>query len=176
MADVHFRHSWLLWVAAAGPLAVRATGSRRLLDGAWMLVIVLAVTGFLVVNVRWQVGLLRACVLAVAVGWSLNAVVILANGGMPVERELLERRQSEVAKIIDAHQHQHAVLSETTRVRWLADVVPIPCLFKAFGGRSTGCGGISVGDVVIVLGIGAFVATAMNGRRAAYVRTETSIS
>lgn len=161
LSVVRFRHSWLLWVAAGVPIVFRISGSRRSLDGVGTLLTVAAVTGFLAVNGRRRVGLQSVCVLLVGLGWSLNAAVIMANGGMPVDRDLLEHRQSEVGRVIDYHQHKHAVLSETTQLRWLADVIPVPCLFGVFGGRSTGCGGISLGDLLILLGIGAFVATSM---------------
>lgn len=77
-----------------------------------------------------------------ALGLFLNVVVIAANGAMPVS-------ESAAATVGLADELQdpgvkHEVLDSDTKLGFLGDVIPIPVLNKL----------ISVGDVVLALGIG----------------------
>ncbi|MDP9405291.1 MAG: DUF5317 domain-containing protein, partial [Actinomycetota bacterium] len=95
----------------------------------------------------------------VVVGAALNAVVIFANGAMPVSREALlavARHPYEFAP------GKHRLLEPGDPLPWLADVVPLPLLRTV----------VSVGDVVLAAGIALLVTNLMRrapriaGRRA----------
>lgn len=87
----------------------------------------------------------------VALGVLLNFVVIAANGGsMPVDRDLAVRSGNlAMVELLDSgHYFTHAPVTAHTRLRFLADVFPLPLLVPRPKFYSPG----SVGDVLITLG------------------------
>ena len=76
----------------------------------------------------------------VALGLVLNAAVIAANGAMPVSPEALTALGAEQGATPTG---KHTLLTEETRLPWLADILPLPPL------RSI----ISVGDIVLAAGL-----------------------
>ena len=74
----------------------------------------------------------------VAIGSALNAVVILANGGMPFDAAAA----AAVGALTLENDALHQPLDPDTRLPWLADVLPVG-LFRAV---------YSVGDVIIAAG------------------------
>jgi hypothetical protein len=93
------------------------------------------VMGFCIVN--WY----RSGMVLVAVGFLLNATVILANGGMPVSPTALARLGAEPTTLPLVGKHQ--LLTDATHLPVLADVIPIPPLPMV----------LSIGDLVLVIGI-----------------------
>jgi hypothetical protein len=88
----------------------------------------------------------------VAGGWLLNLVAIVPNEGMPVSESAL--RSAGIASsvsITHGHLSKHVLLNSGTVLRALGDVIPLPWF------RSV----ISVGDIVMAIGIGVVIATAM---------------
>lgn len=85
----------------------------------------------------------------VAAGFALNAAVILPNGAMPVSPEAVAALGGDAA--VDAGKHR--LLSEGDVFPWLADIIPIPGLRIV----------VSVGDVVLALGVAILVARLMRG-------------
>jgi hypothetical protein len=83
-----------------------------------------------------------------AVGMTLNVIVIAANGAMPVSQRALERAgwDGSDASATD-FDNKHELLDDSTKVPWLADVIPLPYLRTI----------ISLGDVVLVIGIARLV-------------------
>lgn len=140
IADAHLQLPWLLFAGLGLQITVDvATGRGMLGDasttGLTLLIVSQAlVVGWLVLNRQLPgVGL-------VALGLALNAVVIAANGAMPVDpgamRALgLGELQVPLGK--------HTLLTDRTRLPWLADIFPLPPL------RSI----ISIGDVVLAAGM-----------------------
>jgi hypothetical protein len=131
-----------------GPGAGRAVllGSSYSLVGTWIWLNALACTGPL----RWAL-------VAVAEGWLLNVLVMVANGGMPVSNAALARIGHAGATVSNGHLWKHVVVSPATRIPLLGDVVPIPIPLL----RSV----VSVGDLVMLAGISVAVAVVMIATR-----------
>jgi hypothetical protein len=83
----------------------------------------------------------------IAAGSALNLLVMLLNGGaMPVSPAALEA----IGGAGTIPQGTHALLTEQTRLTFLADVLPVPWHFP-------GPVVISVGDILITLGVFLFI-------------------
>ena len=78
-----------------------------------------------------------------AMGLVLNVLVIGLNGGMPIQVD--ESRRDEFAESgeIDL---DHELITDDTVLPWLGDVIPLPFTIRV----------ISIGDVVLAMGIGRF--------------------
>lgn len=88
----------------------------------------------------------------VAIGIFLNALVIILNGGlMPVESTFLPEASRQ---LLQAGTGTHGLMTEATRLRFLADIfyADLPGLGKQL---------FSVGDVLIDLGMGIFIVKQM---------------
>jgi hypothetical protein len=96
------------------------------------------------INAR-AVAALRFGLVLVAVGVVLNAAVIGANGGMPVDTNALPLAGLGGADVADGFLFKHVPMSDSTSLRWLGDVIPVAV--KPF--RSV----ISLGDIVMLAGI-----------------------
>ncbi|MGH3664575.1 MAG: DUF5317 domain-containing protein, partial [Egibacteraceae bacterium] len=81
-------------------------------------------------------------------GFALNAAVILANGGMPVDRDALEAVVSGAAAFEPG---KHRLLAPGDPLPWLADVIPLRPLRTV----------VSAGDVVLAAGVAVLVANLM---------------
>jgi len=76
----------------------------------------------------------------VAIGLALNAVVMGANGAMPVHPEAIAALGQDP---VDLVRGKHVLLDDGTHLWWLADIWPVPPI------RSI----ISIGDVVLAAGL-----------------------
>jgi hypothetical protein len=97
----------------------------------------------------------RIAVVILVVGTLLNAVVIIANGGMPVSPRALELAGQADTDVSGGLLPKHVDLDSATHLRALADVIPVRPLHTV----------VSVGDILVLLGITAFVAASMAGTR-----------
>jgi hypothetical protein len=88
----------------------------------------------------------------IAAGFLFNAIVIASNGAMPVSERSASRAGLVVHFTDDDAKHE--LMTERTRLRWLADVIPVPL-------PGAGSNVLSLGDVVLAAGIGVLVANAM---------------
>lgn len=86
-------------------------------------------------------------------GMALNVVVIAANGAMPVLERSAEA--AGVARSLEDASLKHELLDEDTALPWLGDAIPVPP-FKEV---------LSVGDVVLALGVARVVDARMMSRR-----------
>ena len=93
----------------------------------------------------------------VALGLACNALVIVANGGMPVSVQALEDSgQADVVRIlIEEGADKHHELMDDDVLTFLADVIPIP---QPIGQAA------SVGDILVYAGMIWFVVAAMRER------------
>lgn len=83
-------------------------------------------------------------------GFLLNLVVIAANGAMPVDPAALdELGVADPGRIAGKHE----LLDARTRLRWLADVIPVPPLRTV----------LSVGDLILAAGIVRVAAALLQG-------------
>ena len=76
------------------------------------------------------------------IGVLMNFTVIIVNGGMPVLLEAAKLAGESGDLVLDA---KHVLLTEATRVPFLADIIPLP---KAV---------LSLGDVFLAIGVGVFL-------------------
>lgn len=152
LARLRFRAPLLLWPAAglqlgAGWLAPSrrplAVGLAYAVVGAWLLL-----------NAAWHAGPIRAALGLLALGWVLNGVPIVANGGMPVSMAALRQVGAPATvSVRDGHLFKHVPASRDTVLVGLGDVVPVPALRTV----------VSVGDLVMVVAVMLVVAFAMAG-------------
>lgn len=91
----------------------------------------------------------------VALGLLANAVVVGANGAMPVSPDAAGRAGVTIQDLLTGADARHELADGQTRLPWLGDVVPVPLPFRPEV--------ISAGDVVIAAGLGQLVLLAMLG-------------
>ncbi len=131
-------------LAVVGAVAAALTGAVPLprLPAAGLLVLALAA----VVAVSWRNRTLPGVGLVV-LGMALNVLVVLRNGAMPVASGALDR--SGLAGLAPSGRHQLA--GPDTSLPWLGDVIGVPAAGVV----------ISVGDLLLLTGIGVLIASLM---------------
>jgi hypothetical protein len=145
---LHLRGLPLIWIAAAVQF-VRVTEQSwaaaflEYRGGALPVALmwVLAVT-FVAVNFPASSWRMRAGFGALALGFTLNTVVIVVNGGMPFSARAARWAGLSEQVIADAGT-RYQQTAAGTRLTALGDVIPVPLLQKV----------ISVGDVLMFVGI-----------------------
>ena len=88
--------------------------------------------------------------MVIGAGVLLNVAVIASNGAMPVSIDAI--RVAGIGRVPDESSLKHEMLGPDSTLPWLGDVIPLPKLQEI----------VSVGDLVIVLGIGLLVYRRMN--------------
>lgn len=149
LATVRLQALWLVWAALAVSLLPVLVATHGPLERISIAAACAILCLFLAVNAFAHKGWIRVGFLVVAVGWTLNGAAIVANGGMPVPRSILDRPVSGLDRALDVHRFEHAELSSSTKLPWLADIISTPCL----NGRPGPCGAASVGDVGLLGGM-----------------------
>jgi hypothetical protein len=92
----------------------------------------------------------------IAIGFTLNVLVILANGGMPVSPDAIAFLGGDPSTAVIAGKHH--LMTADTILPWLGDVIPVPRPASII---------ISVGDIVLVAGMIPFAHDLMTPDRAA---------
>jgi hypothetical protein len=92
-----------------------------------------------------------------AAGLLLNALVITANGAMPVSLYAESRAGLSNDALLRANDATHEIADSSTRLSGLGDVVPVPLPIYPETA--------SVGDVLIVSGVGLLIVVGMHRRR-----------
>jgi hypothetical protein len=108
---------------------------------------------WLVLNARAHRSGVGAGFAVLLAGWVLNVVPMALNDGMPVSRAAQEAVGAGDEVVDEGHLWKHVPATRHTRAAWLGDVIPVVPF------RSV----ISVGDVVLLAGVGAVVASALRG-------------
>lgn len=148
---VHLHRGWLLGLAVAAQLAIPLLAALGLVPAAaypFLLVSHLALFGFIWFNRR-----LPGMAL-IFIGFALNALVIGANGAMPVSPSAIEQVAGQPTEEIDDVEGKHRLLEEDDHLAFLADVVPLAPLRTV----------VSVGDFVLAAGVCVLVVSLMRGR------------
>lgn len=148
LAATRFRQPWLVFVGLVLQLAVQ-TVARPLLDQRSALVLLLISMG--IIAVFLLLNLKVAGMALAAAGLVLNVVVIAANGAMPVHAPSAEAAGVPISS--EEGGVKHEVMTDSTRIAWLGDAIAVP-LFKTV---------ISLGDVLLALGLALFVYRAARG-------------
>jgi hypothetical protein len=107
---------------------------------------------FLILNLRSSRNLRGAFVLMLF-GWVLNFAAIAANGGMPLSEWAY--RRAGLSETVTPHQggfYKIVIADQQSRLRMLGDVIPIRPISQV----------VSVGDVVLVIGIGLLIVKGMH--------------
>lgn len=134
------RDIWLLFIGVALQVAADVGVILGWFEGTGTISYGLLVTSQVVV-LAW---VLRNCYLPglilVAIGLALNAIVMAANGAMPVHPEAIAALGQEPGELVRG---KHVLMDDDTRLWWLADIWPVPPI------RSI----ISIGDVVLAAGL-----------------------
>jgi hypothetical protein len=151
------RAAWLLWLAAGLQLVhfelagIRAE-AESLLGLSLMVPIFGLVAGWLVVNLPKRGAVFRTAILAILAGGLMNATAIAANGRMPYsEWAARAAHVSAERKANGDLSPKHVAAGDGTRLLWLGDVIAVPPIEKV----------ISVGDIVLLLGVAALLAVGM---------------
>jgi hypothetical protein len=107
---------------------------------------------WLALNARGRGGRVGAGLALLAAGWLLNLVPIVANGAMPVSSPALRATgASKRFRPEQGHLWKHRAAGTRTAMPWLGDVMPLSRVRTV----------ISVGDVLLLLGVAATTAGAM---------------
>lgn len=140
IAEAPLHHPWLLFSGLALQLGVDLAAGRGWLPDAGVAGLALLVASQLLV-VAWLVHNRHLPgVWLVAAGLALNALVMTANGAMPVDPDAM--RALGLGEL-EVPPGKHTLLTAATRLPWLADVIPLPPL------RSI----VSAGDLVLAVGL-----------------------
>ena len=156
LSQARFRGAGVLLVLLAMQVALpllRPSGlMARALFFAWL-------ASFVVMAMIALLNRAEPGMLLIAAGLLLNGVVIAANGGMPVSADAAIAVGGSIAGATpQPSDFSHVLLSASTRLVWLADVLPSP------GPRGLAAL-MSPGDVVLFAGIVAYIAGTMTRRR-----------
>ena len=147
-------HRWGLAVAAVALQylpAISVGGVAATVVGPVMLALSFALLfAFLMWN-RWIPG-----AWIMAIGLLLNLLVVVANGGMPVQPEAIERAGGDVAVLEGSTATKHHVMTQDDVLWRLGDVIAVPSPVSAV---------LSIGDVLLYGGICYSVVQIMRGRR-----------
>ena len=142
LSETKFRWPWLIALGLGAQIGLEVWSPAWLDDGVGLAVLLgsnALVALFLAVNIR-----LPGMALA-AIGMTLNVIVIAANGAMPVSQRALDKAGYEGD--VGEFDRKHELLDDSTKLPWLADVIPLPYLRTI----------ISLGDVVLAIGIAQLV-------------------
>lgn len=151
LSRLDLRAPWLFAAAAAVQIGVMVLGVRGVPTMARVGGPLHIVTYVLLIGGLWANRHLRGVWVA-GLGVLLNCVVLASNGGaMPVDRELAVRagNQRLVAALESPSYASHKPAGPDTRLRPLADVLPLPMLVPRPRFFSPG----SVGDVLVTIGV-----------------------
>lgn len=151
LAALPVRWRWLLPAAVAaqlvGGVAVWASGHGYV---AGLVASAVLAAAFCLRNLR------LAGLPLITLGLVANAIVVGANGAMPVSAAAARHAGVSLSAIAAGTDPRHAVADHTTTLRILGDVVPAP-----LPGRPEV---LSPGDILVTAGLAELIVVAMRGR------------
>jgi hypothetical protein len=164
--SLRLRAVWLIWAAAVVQFlrVVAPSAADAPPTGGVAPVVLIWVLGaaFVAVNLRARSAGVRAGLVLLAIGFTLNTVTILANGAMPVSADAARGAGLPAAIRPDA---RYEPVSDRTVLSFLGDVVAVPVLGKV----------ISPGDLAMFAGIsGLLIAAARSSAPAPQRRREVN--
>lgn len=158
MANVRFPWVWLVYAVLAAQIFL-GYGRASWLTGEVKLAILLSSYGVLI---AWLIVVaikhpswLRAAFVVIASGTLMNVIAIAPNRGIPVSKWAMQVAGATVPSgVANRFAVKHVYAGPDTVLNWLGDVIPVPPLRDV----------ISIGDVVIGLGVALVVAAGMRMR------------
>lgn len=157
LADLSVRAPWLLLLAAGLQFVhFDVAGTREAVESALHVSLMVPIFGLVgvwcLVNLPGRPRIGQVAVALVLLGGAANAVAIAANGRMPYsEQALVAAHVSDEQRARGERSPKHVAADGSTRLLWLGDVIPVAPVQKV----------ISVGDVVLLLGVAGVVAAGM---------------
>jgi hypothetical protein len=159
--NLKLRAVWIVYVALAIQVLVRVPPISSAHEGTRLFVVLVSyavIAVWLGLNAVSQRRALRIAVALIALGWLANLAPIALNAGMPVSRHALARAGNTNPSAGSKGFFKHVLADEHTEVNWLGDVIPMRA-FKTV---------ISVGDILLLVGIAAVIAAGMRLREPSY--------
>jgi hypothetical protein len=156
LAQLHLASWPLVFVALAAQALGAFAGALGLPSAPVLYVVGMVLSAVLVTVFVVRNRALRGMPL-IALGFLLNALVVTANGAMPVEQEAADRAGISTVGLYRNTDAKHELADEDTVLRPLADVIAVPLP----GPLRRGSNVVSVGDVVLAAGIGVLLVNAM---------------
>jgi hypothetical protein len=143
LARTHFAWTWVIFLGLAVQIVFDLWAPVTVGKNVGLAITLLSIGCilFFLIQNRTLPGTLVA-----TFGLALNAVVIAANGAMPISRSAA-RAAGLTQDLLTELGIKHELMDSATRLDWLADIFAIPKLEKVF----------SVGDVVLAVGLGILV-------------------
>jgi hypothetical protein len=156
LAELHLSAWPLVFVAVAVQAAGAFAGSLGVPHAGALYVLGMVGSAVLVVVFVVRNRSLRGMPL-IALGFLLNALVVAANGAMPVDQAAADRVGISTVGLYRNSDAKHELVDDDTLLAPLADVIPVPLPKPIDAGSNV----VSVGDVVLAAGIGVLVLHAM---------------
>ncbi len=149
LASIELRLWWLLPAA----LVLQTIAQLLPSDRSWSstVAVILLLSSFPLMLILAWANRYKAGIWIAGIGVLLNFTVIALNGGMPILPEAVEIAggQADFAAGVQSGEIEldakHVLLDESSRVPFLADVIPMPGSV------------VSLGDVLLVVGLGVFL-------------------
>lgn len=147
LGDIELKSWWLLLVSLGFQV-----GTRWLPNETWAKTVgvIMMLTSFVLLMILVMANRSKPGMWIAGLGVLMNFTVIAVNGGMPVLPGAVEVASGfTVAEPDISGSFKHALLDETSRLTFFADVIPL---------RLAGIGEvISLGDIFLALGLGIFL-------------------
>lgn len=135
LPDIHARAWWLLFIGFGMQIVANAVTESRL-------AISLLLVSYVVLLVMVWMNRSEAGMWIAGIGLLMNFTVITLNNGMPVLPEAITLAGGSPDIVFGA---KHVLLDQSSRLPFLADVIPLPGSV------------ISLGDVFLAVGLGVFI-------------------
>ena len=135
LPHIYARAWWLLFVGFGMQIVANNVSSSRL-------AVTLLLTSYVVLLVMVWMNRSAAGMWIAGIGLLMNFTVITLNNGMPVLEEAILLAGGSADSVFGA---KHVALDASSRLPFLADVIPLPGSV------------ISLGDVFLAVGLGAFI-------------------
>ncbi len=135
LPDIYARGWWLLFIGFGMQVVANEVDSARA-------AVVLLLASYVILLVMVWLNREQAGMWIAAIGLLMNLTVISLNNGMPVMPEAVRLAGGSSDLLLGA---KHVVLDQSSRLPFLADVIPLPGSV------------ISLGDVFLAVGLGAFI-------------------
>ena len=146
-------HWWILAFIGLAlqvvPVPTIAGVSPRTVGTAMLVASYALLLAFIAVN-RWI-----PAARVMALGLLLNLLVVATNSGMPVSATAIERAGGSATTLAGEPSEKHHLMTEDDVLPFLGDVIPVPPPVKIV---------LSIGDLLLYLGMAWFVVQVMRGR------------